>query len=259
MSTKFQPTALVGAIAIALGFSATAAQAEDQTAVKTSSLDTIVVTASRTEEKLKNVPARISVLDQKTIEKNPALNLSDVIQQDPSVFVKQYGGMGQTSEIALRGTKAVHTLVLKDGARLNSQNELAPLYPAFLDTSDVQQIEILKGPASVQYGSDAIGGVIQLISKKPEKSGAELTGIYGENNTYKTIVNANLVTDQGFYAQVGGQRLESDGTRVLKSQPKNEKAGYDQKGYNAKLGYVQKDLIDTSVSISENKGTNLFH
>ncbi|MDR0070544.1 TonB-dependent receptor, partial [Acinetobacter sp. 11520] len=68
-------------------------------------------------------------------------------------------------------------------------------------------------PASVQYGSDAIGGVVQLISKKPEKTGAELTGIYGENNTYKTIVNANLVTDQGFYAQVGGQRLESDGTR----------------------------------------------
>jgi len=257
MSTLFQPTALVGAIAIAMGFSVSA-QANTDSSVN-ASLETLVVTASRSEEKLKNVPARLTVIDQKTIEKNPALNLSDVIQQDPSVFVKQYGGMGQTSEIALRGTKAVHTLVLKDGARLNSQNELAPLYPAFLDTSDVQQIEILKGPASVQYGSDAIAGVIQMLSKVPAKTGAALTGIYGENNTYKTIVNANLVTDQGFYAQVGGQRLESDGIRVLESQPKNEKAEYDQKGYNAKLGYVQKDLIDTSVSISENKGTNIFY
>lgn len=254
MPNLFQPTALVGAIAIAMGFSATAS-AQD---IINASLDTLVVTATRSEEKIKDVPARISVINQNAIEKNPALNLSDLIQQDPSVYVKQSGGMGQISEIGLRGTKAVHTLVLKDGARLNSQNELGPLYPAFLDTSDVQQIEILKGPASVQYGSDAIGGVVQLISKKPVKSGAELTGIYGENNTYKTIAKADLVTDQGFYAQVGGQRLESDGTRIFESQDKSENASYDQKGYNAKVGYFQENQVDASASISENKGTSIF-
>ncbi|MFV5550515.1 TonB-dependent receptor [Acinetobacter oleivorans] len=255
MSKSFQPTRLVGAIAIAMGFSPVIF-AEDTT--NATQLDPIVVTASKTAEKASEVPARISVIDEKTIEKNPLLNVSDIIQRDPSVYIKQSGGLGQISEISLRGTKSVHTLVLKDGARLNSQNELGPLYPAFLDTTDVQQIEILKGPASVQYGSDAIGGVVQLISKKPEKTGAELTGIYGENNTYKAIVNANLVTDQGFYAQVGGQRLESDGTRIFESQPENEKAGYDQKGYHAKIGFFQENLIDASASISENKGTNVF-
>ncbi|MBT0886810.1 MULTISPECIES: TonB-dependent receptor plug domain-containing protein [Acinetobacter] len=257
MSTLFQPTALVGAIALAMGFS-TSVSAQDSSNVVNASLDTLVVTATRSEEKIGNVPARISVIDQNAIKKNPALNLSDLIQQDPSVYVKQSGGMGQISEIGLRGTKAVHTLVLKDGARLNSQNELGPLYPAYLDTSDVQQIEILKGPASVQYGSDAIGGVVQLISKKPVKSGAELTGIYGENNTYKTILKADLVTDQGFYAQVGGQRLESDGTRIFESQDKSDNASYDQKGYNAKIGYFQENQIDASASISENKGTSIF-
>ena len=257
MSTLFQPTALVGAIALAMGFS-TSVSAQDSSNVVNASLDTLVVTATRSEEKIGNVPARISVIDQNAIKKNPALNLSDLIQQDPSVYVKQSGGMGQISEIGLRGTKAVHTLVLKDGARLNSQNELGPLYPAYLDTSDIQQIEILKGPASVQYGSDAIGGVVQLISKKPVKSGAELTGIYGEHNTYKTIVKADLVTDQGFYAQVGGQRLESDGTRIFESQDKSDNASYDQKGYNAKVGYFQQNQIDASASISENKGTSIF-
>ena len=257
MSNLFQPTTLVGAIALAMGFS-TSVSAQDSSNVVNASLDTLVVTATRSEEKIGNVPARISVIDQNAIKKNPALNLSDLIQQDPSVYVKQSGGMGQISEIGLRGTKAVHTLVLKDGARLNSQNELGPLYPAYLDTSDVQQIEILKGPASVQYGSDAIGGVVQLISKKPVKSGAELTGIYGENNTYKTILKADLVTDQGFYAQVGGQRLESDGTRIFESQDKSDNASYDQKGYNAKIGYFQENQIDASASISENKGTSIF-
>ena len=257
MSTLFQPTALVGAIALAMGFS-TSVSAQDSSNVVNASLDTLVITATRSEEKIGNVPARISVIDQNAIKKNPALNLSDLIQQDPSVYVKQSGGMGQISEIGLRGTKAVHTLVLKDGARLNSQNELGPLYPAYLDTSDIQQIEILKGPASIQYGSDAIGGVVQLISKKPVKSGAELIGIYGENNTYKTIAKADLVTDQGFYAQVGGQRLESDGTRIFESQDKSDNASYDQKGYNAKVGYFQENQIDASASISENKGTSIF-
>ena len=257
MSNLCQPTALVGAIAIAMGFS-TSVSAQDNTNIVNASLETLVVTASRSEEKIENVPARISVIDEKTIEQNPLLNISDVIQRDPSIYIKQSGGLGQISEISLRGAKSVHTLVLKDGARLNSQNELAPLYPAFLDTTDVQQVEILKGPASVQYGSDAIGGVVQLISKKPEKTGADLTGIYGENNTYKTIANANLVTDQGFYAQIGGQRLESDGTRILESQAKNEKASYDQKGYHAKVGFYQENTIDASASISENKGTNIF-
>lgn len=255
MSKSFQPTRLVSAIAIAMGCSPIIF-AEDTT--NATQLDPIVVTASKSAEKASEVPARISVIDEKTIEQNPLLNVSDIIQRDPSIYVKQSGGLGQISEISLRGTKSVHTLVLKDGARLNSQNELGPLYPAFLDTTDVQQIEILKGPASVQYGSDAIGGVVQLISKKPEKTGAELTGIYGENNTYKTIVNANLVSDQGFYAQLGGQRLESDGTRIFESQRENEKAGYDQKGYHAKVGFYQENLIDASASISENKGTNIF-
>ncbi|WP_335960600.1 TonB-dependent receptor plug domain-containing protein [Acinetobacter bereziniae] len=258
MSVIFKPTALVGAVAIAMGLSSTAFAETSSNSEANSKLNTIVVTATRSEESLKNIPVRLTVIDQKTIEQNPLLNVSDVIQRDPAVYIKQSGGIGQVSEIALRGTKAVHTLVLKDGARLNSQNELGPLYPAFLDTTDVQQIEILKGPASVQYGSDAIGGVVQLISKKPVKSGAELTGIYGENNTYKAIAKADLVTDQGFYAQVGGQRLESDGTRIFESQPKNEKASFDQKGYNAKFGYSQQDVVDAYASISENKGTNIF-
>lgn len=256
MSLHCQPTALVGAIALALGFTSSVHAAEQK--VAKAALDTIVVTASRSEQNVKNVPARITVLDEDVIETNPILNISELIQRDPSVYIKQSGGFGQVSEIRLRGTNAVHTLVLKDGARLNSQNNYGPLYPSFLDTTDVQQIEILKGPASVQYGSDAVGGVVQLLSKKPEKSGAEITGIYGENQTYKTIAKGNIVADNGLYAQISGQRLETDGTRIYEDLPTNDRGGYDQKGYSAKLGYTKQDVIDTSISISENKGTSIF-
>lgn len=256
MSTKFQPTALVGAISIALGFSA-AAQAEDQTAAKTS-FDTIVVTASRSEQNIKDVPARMSVIGQNSIERNPILNLADEIQKDPSVYIKQSGGIGQIAEISIRGTRPNHTLILKDGARLNSQNHLSAIHPTFIDTSDIKQIEILKGPASVQYGTDAIGGVVQMQTATPAKNSSFITGIYGENNTYKAIIGTDLVQDN-FYAQIRGQRLETDGTRILDNQNKNQKASYDQKGYSAKVGYDNKQDLKADISISENEGLSQFY
>lgn len=257
MSNLFQPTALVGAIAIAMGFS-TSVSAQDSSNVVNASLETLVVTATRSEEKIKDVPARITVISKSEIEKNPALNLSDLIQRDPSVFVKQSGGIGQITEISIRGTRPNHTLILKDGARLNSQNHLAAIYPSFLDSSDLEQIEILKGPASVQYGTDAIGGVAQMITSTPTKNSGFITGIYGENNTYKAIAGADLIQD-GFYAQIRGQRLESDGTRVLDNQSKDQKAAYDQKGYSAKVGYDNKKNIKTDLSISQNEGLSQFY
>ena len=80
----------------------------------------------------------------------------------------QSGGYGQLAEIYLRGTESDHILVLRDGIRLNNASSGSASL-AFIDTTDIQQIEVLKGPASVLYGTDAIGGVIQLVSKIPEK------------------------------------------------------------------------------------------
>ena len=253
MSTLFQPTALVGAIAIAMGFS-TSVSAQDSSNVVNASLDTLVVTATRSEEKIENVPARISVISKAEIEKNPALNLNDLVKQDAALNVVQTGGLGQTTSIFTRGTNSNHTLVLKDGAALiegiNGKNN-----SELLDLSDVGQIEILKGPASVQYGSDAIGGVIQLLTDTPEKNSAFITGLYGENNTYKALVGLDLNQD-GFFAQIRGQRLESDGTEILNTQEKDQ-ASYDQKGYSTKIGYKQ-DNFKTNVSISENEGINRY-
>lgn len=253
MSNLFQPTALVGAIAIAMGFS-TSVSAQDSSNVVNASLDTLVVTATRSEEKIENVPARISVISKAEIEKNPALNLNDLVKQDAALNVVQTGGLGQTTSIFTRGTNSNHTLVLKDGAALiegiNGKNN-----SELLDLSDVGQIEILKGPASVQYGSDAIGGVIQLLTDTPEKNSAFITGLYGENNTCKALVGLDLNQD-GFFAQIRGQRLESDGTEILNTQEKDQ-ASYDQKGYSTKIGYKQ-DNFKTSVSISENEGINRY-
>lgn len=256
LSTLFKPATLT--IAIFSVFISSSIFANELTE-SLPTLDPIVITVSKTEQNMSKTPARINVIDKKNIEKNPTLNLSDILKSDVSVFNRsQWGGIGQPSNLSVRGTNATHTLVLKDGARLNSQNGTSPLYPAFLDLTDIQQIEVLKGSASVQYGSDAIGGVVQMLSKTPEKTGVSMTGIYGENKTYKTIIKGDFVAENGIYTQITGQRLESDGNRIFNTQDKHQKASYDQKGYSAKIGYDNKNNINTSLSISHNEGINVY-
>ena len=135
---------------------------------------------------------------------------------DPAITVVQSGGYGQASSIFLRGAESDQALVLRDSVRLNSATSGAASLP-FIDTTDIKQIEVLKGPASVLYGTDAIGGVVQLITKTPTKNSAFITGEMGENNTYKSIIGADFAQD-GYYAQVRGQRLETDGTPVKDSK-----------------------------------------
>lgn len=255
MSKSFQPTRLVGAIAIAMGFSPVIFAEDTANATQ---LDPIVITASKTAEKASEVPARISVISKEEIEKNPISNLSNILQKDASIYIKQNGGLGQGTNLLIRGTNPNHILLLKDGARLNTPNTFSPIYPELLDTTNLDRIEILKGPASVQYGTDAIGGVIQMITSTPERNSAFVTGIYGEDNTYKAIIGTDLVSDTGFFAQIRGQSMESDGTHIFNTQPDNLKAAYDQKGYSAKLGYDNKNNLNTSVEISQNKGANNY-
>ncbi|WP_139033068.1 TonB-dependent receptor, partial [Acinetobacter baumannii] len=209
MSKSFQPTRLVGAIAIAMGCSPVIF-AEDAT--DATQLDPIVITASKSAEKASEVPARISIIEPKIVEQSPIAELPHLLMSDAAINMVQSGGLGQTSSIFIRGTNSEHALILRDGARLNTASTGAANL-AFIDTTDIKQIEILKGPASVLYGTDAIGGVVQIISKTPEKTSAFVTGEIGENKTYKSIVGADLA-ENGFYAQVRGQRLESDGSRI---------------------------------------------
>lgn len=252
MTIQFQPAALAGSIALALGFTSSVHAAEQN--IARASLNTIVVTATRSEEKIENVPARISIIEPQVLEQSPIASFPELLKSEASANIVQLGDLGQQSSIFLRGTNSTQTLVLRDGVRLNTATTGAASIP-FLDTTDIKQIEILKGPASVLYGTDAIGGVIQLISKTPGKTSAFVTGEIGENKTYKSLVGADLAED-GLYAQIRGQRLETDGTAV-KEIKNNPKAAFEQKGYSAKIG-VDKDAYGLSLDYSQNEGNSQY-
>ncbi|WP_410211879.1 TonB-dependent receptor plug domain-containing protein [Aquirhabdus sp.] len=218
-----------------------------------SQLPVIVVTASRAPEAINTVPASISVINKDQIQQSPVNELPNLLRQDASLNIVSSGGYGQQTSIFTRGTESKHTLVLLDGVRINNATSSAAGIN-FLDTTDIGQIEVLKGPASVQYGSDAVGGVIQLISAKPTKQNLFTTVEGGENGLYKAILGADLVKDDA-YLQIRGQKLSTDGSPVTTTA--KEDSGYDQKGYSVKGG-IDNDQYALSLEARGNQGKSEY-
>ncbi len=128
-------------------------------------LEPVVVTATRTEIPLKEAAASVTIVDAKKIEERRVTTVAEALRQTPGLTVVESGGPGGTTTVFLRGTNSNHALVLIDGVPVNS-----PATGAFdfanLTVDNIERIEVIHGPQSTLYGSDAIGGVIQIFTKK---------------------------------------------------------------------------------------------
>ncbi len=142
----------------------------------------IVVTASRQEEASANTPAPITVIDSLMIEQAQPEKMADLFKQIPGVEITGEGPFRGLPVI--RGFSSNRVLILVDGQRLNNAREsttFAGIQPGLVNLSEVERIEVLRGPASVQYGSDAIGGVVNILTRRPDLSSQEfeVTGDVG--------------------------------------------------------------------------------
>jgi vitamin B12 transporter len=127
----------------------------------------IVVTATRLETPATEVSGTIHVVDSDDIEQKQARTVADALKGVPGIDLVNQGGPGKSSSVLLRGGDTRFTLVLIDGVEVNDPSNPERTFDfAHMSTEDVERIEVLFGPQSTLYGSDAIGGVIQIITKK---------------------------------------------------------------------------------------------
>ena len=143
----------------------------------------VFVTATRTPISKNNVIADTTTITEEEIKRAGLSSLSELLQRQPSIEISNNGGQGKVSTFSIRGTSSTHSIVLIDGIRINAATsgftaiENIPL-------SQIEKIEILRGPASSLYGPDAIGGVIQIFTKKGLEGFKPYIGIgYGRYNT----------------------------------------------------------------------------
>jgi vitamin B12 transporter len=142
--------------------------AAQTTALGPTALGEIVVTATRTPERADHVGSQVTVLDRAEIEAQQSPAIPDLLARTPGVSVSRNGGVGGATQLRIRGAESEQTVVLIDGVKLNDPSATGGGFNfANLLTGDLERIEVLRGAQSVLWGSQAIGGVVNLITADP--------------------------------------------------------------------------------------------
>ena len=161
-SFPFHPAALPLALACALPLAARADDAKD--------LDGVVVTATRTPATVDAALAAVEVIDREQIDASSARSLPELLRGRAGITLVNQGGLGKLSTLFLRGTESDHTLFLIDGVRVGSPTSGLTMLQD-LPLAQIERIEIVRGPRSSLYGADAIGGVIQIFTRRGAAAG----------------------------------------------------------------------------------------
>jgi vitamin B12 transporter len=148
------------ALSIALALPHAAFAQSDESATE---LDEVVVTATRTQVAVQDSLLPVEVIDREEIERSQARSLQGLLQGRAGISLSNQGGLGKLTTINIRGTESDHVLVLVDGIRVGSATAGLAMFQDF-PIDQIERVEIVRGPRSSLYGSEAIGGVIQIFT-----------------------------------------------------------------------------------------------
>lgn len=200
---------------------------------------TVVVTADRDTEDIGDVGSSVSVITADEIDASGARWLLEVLQFAPGVNVVRNGPPGTLTEVFIRGANGGHTLFLIDGVKVNSPTSGGyDLAGVQLSADQIDRIEIVRGPQSTLYGSQAIGGVINVITRAGE--GAPSWSLEAEGGSFGTgRVHSSIDGAAGALRYIGGvSYLDSNGYSAASSSNGNEEVdGYQNLSYNGRIDY----------------------
>ena len=236
----------------------------------------VVISSSRVPQTAAGSGRNITTISDQMIEDTPAHTPDEMLRYIPGVEVQSRGAFGVQSDFSLRGSTFSQVLVLVDGMRINDPltahfNSNIPVAPA-----EIQRIEVLHGPAAAQYGADAVGGVINIIThtfgsqSNEEKTNARLKGGYGQNDLkmgrggfYHSTQNYRLAGG-GMWHQSPGQKLANDyknrfniangsisgGVKLNNNWDLALRTGYDYRDFNARYFYTASPFDDATETVS---------
>ncbi|MEQ4989012.1 TonB-dependent vitamin B12 receptor BtuB [Proteus vulgaris] len=211
--------------------------------------DTLSVTANRFQEPNSSILAPITVVEREQIDRWQSNSVIDVLRRMPGIDVGQNGGIGQMSSIYVRGAESRHVLILVDGVRLNQANVSGSSDISQIPLSLVQRIEYIRGPRSSVYGSDAIGGVINILTERKTEGGTlnATMGSHGyqeyDGSIKQKVGDRTTLTAAGSYLYTKGYDVEANGNTGGHPQP-------DRDGFmNKSLWLGANHDINDNVSI----------
>ena len=188
-------------------------------------LETMVVSASRTPLSITESGSSITLITRDQIERRQAVFVVDMLRDVPGLAISRAGGPGSQTQVRVRGAEANHVLVLIDGVRANDPALGDEFRFEYLTTSDVERIEVIRGPQSALWGSEAVAGVINIITGPGRVSdNFGMLAEVGENSSTRIQAHGGL-SRKTFSAHGSVSRIETDGTNI--SRTGNEDDGFE--------------------------------
>lgn len=220
-------------------------------------LEEVVVTADRKARTVDATLAPVTIITRKDIEKYQASSLPEVLRRVPGVSITNSGGAGKATSVSLRGTNDKHVLVLVDGVKIGSAT-LGSTPFQDIPLADVERIEVVRGPRSSLYGSEAIGGVIQIFTRKGKEGfHPELTLQAGSNDTQ--AVNASLSgADKATWYSMGIGSERTAGINAKTTDSSGEKDGYERRQATFRAGHGFANGVKIEANLLQAEGDNEY-
>ncbi|MBO9592723.1 MAG: TonB-dependent receptor [Niabella sp.] len=224
--------------------------AQDQ---QTANLDEVSVTASKTPLKQNQTGKVVTIIDQATLQRNLDKSLTEILNTQAAIFTAGANNtLGSNQELYFRGSATGNTLILIDGIPINdpSQNSSAPIDINNINIGQIEQIEILKGSQSTLWGSNAMAGVINIITKKggTEKIMPNAHLSYGSYQTFRGNVGIRGTVDHFDY-NIAYNQINSKGFSAAYDSTKSgnfDRDGFNQNNIQANLGYKISDRLSAA-------------
>ena len=208
-------------------------------------LDEIVIKATRMEEPIGETTSGVTLITREDIQKMNVEFVPDVFRKLPELHVIQNGGTGKVASVLLRGGSSSHTLVMIDGIRVNSTTTGSFDFSG-ITVADIERIEIVKGPQSTIYGSEAMAGVINIITKKgedtPKANVSFEAGSFGTYNPSLTVSGMYKTLDY----RLTGNYFSTDGISAAKNG--TEKDGYRNASVSGKFGIKPLEKVEIEIT-----------
>ena len=226
-------------------------------------LETVSVTAARGSQRVDQALAEVTVLDRADLEAHAGLTLAEVLATQPGIQFWSNGGRGKNATVSMRGLEARHTLLLIDGVRYGSATLGTPVWDN-LPLDAIERIEIVRGPMSALYGSDAVGGVIQIFTRKGGGDGLKAHGRLALGSHGLREGAAGLRLGAGaFDAALGVQAQQDDGFSATnaKAQFGNhnpDRDGFKQRAVNGRVGFKLGGDWRIDATVLDSRGENQF-
>lgn len=168
-------------------------------AEQTVDIPQIIVTATRTANTVDETLAPVTIITQEDIERSQATSISDILRTTPGISFTSNGGLGSNAGLSMRGTNVDHILYLIDGVPIGSATS-GQTSIQYIPVSQIERIEVVRGPRSSLYGSDAIGGVIQIFTKKSDEKKITASAGYGSDNTKEVTASYSDGNDSSHFS-----------------------------------------------------------